>query len=594
MSKRTANDTTGGQPGPEPEGNGRGLTRRDLLKAGAVAGAAGVVAGPAGVAAAVVQEPPPPSGPPDIVLVRGKIYTMDDANRVVSSVAIKDGKFIAVGRDGRGGPGTRVINLRGRAVVPGLLESHSHFVSLANRVGYHVPDLELARNLGEALEFLAARRPDVPDGAFITSMGGWHINHWPENRLPTRAELDDAVSDRPVYVQLRNNGPAVVNSLGKTFFENVTSPLAGPVPVADDGTIAQGSDTLAALYHLRVRQTMEDKKRGAIDAMKFSAKVGITTILDQVLPPRPGPLEPTQPLSGLDHYRMYDGWLAAHREGSDVVRLQANFLHNQGFIAELGDLANQLPELRARLRNQFPFFGNDMMRTGAIGEWGAPFATPANANGYAVWYEAQRLIAQARWRNENSQGGATNIQQVVETYEAMDAEFGIKDLRWGLQHGDMATPEQLQRLKALNVGISTSAFRWQNNPTATGAPVGPLFPQLVDSGIQLGAHEDGVHIAPHNGWFGLHYAVTGLNRDGLLSNPGQQISRHQALYLYTRGNSWYLNRENELGSIEDGKWADLLVLDRDYFTVSEADMRRTLPALTIVGGDIVHDTGAIG
>jgi hypothetical protein len=108
---------------------------------------------------------------------------------------------------------------------------------------------------------------------------------------------------------------------------------------------------------------------------------------------------------------MYDAWLALHREGKAFVRLQINFLHNQGFIPELGaDLADQLPELRERLKNQFQFFGDHMLRTGAIGEWAAPFvlqsATPPNPNGYAVWFEAQRLCAQARWRNENSQAGS--------------------------------------------------------------------------------------------------------------------------------------------------------------------------------------------
>ena len=157
--------------------------------------------------------------------------------------------------------------------------------------------------------------------------------------------------------------------------------------------------------------------------------------------------QPTHALFNLNHYRMYDAWLALHAEDRALIRLQMNFLHNQGFIPALGDLDHQLPELRERLKNQFQFFGDDMLRTGAIGEWAAPFAAAANPDGYAVWYEAQRLVAKARWRNENAQGGSptssANIEQVVATYEAMDAEFGIQDLRWGLQHADFATPEQL-------------------------------------------------------------------------------------------------------------------------------------------------------
>jgi hypothetical protein len=183
---------------------------------------------------------------------------------------------------------------------------------------------------------------------------------------------------------------------------------------------------------------------------------------------------------------------------------------------------------------------------------------------------------------------------VVETYEAMDAEFGITDLRWGLQHGDFATEDQLARLKALNVGVSTSGFRWQSTATTPPAnPVGPMLPRMLESGIMLGLHEDGVHIAPHNPWFALHYATTGLNLAGVVINPGQQISRQQALHLYTRGNAWYLNREDDLGSLEPGKLADLLVLDKDYFTVSDDEMRRIRPVLTIVGGRIVHDTGEV-
>jgi predicted amidohydrolase YtcJ len=176
----------------------------------------------------------------------------------------------------------------------------------------------------------------------------------------------------------------------------------------------------------------------------------------------------------------------------------------------------------------------------------------------------------------------------------MDAEFGIKDLRWGLQHADFTAPNQLQRLKSLNCAVSMSGFRWLNGvPRADGLPVGPLYPQIIASGIHAGMHEDGVHIAPHNPWFALHYATTGLNVLGQQINPGQQITRQQALYAYTRGNAWYLNRENDLGSIEEGKFADLVVLDRDYFGVSDTQMRDTSSVLTVVDGQIVYDAGVV-
>jgi len=475
-------------------------------------------------------------------------------------------------------------------------------------------------------------RGDVPVGGFITAMGAGTPNIWLERRQPTLAELDSAVPDRPVFLYFGGGGPARVNSLGKAFFESVTNPT---VTVQPDGAILGGnpSQANAALYHLRIRQSFEDKKRSCLDAQAYTAQVGVTTNLDQTLvavatgtlQPETLDPQPNHALFNLNHFRMYDAWLALHAEGRNPTRLQINFLHNQGYIAALDrpgqpvpDLGAQLPELRERLKNQFQFFGDDMVRTGAIGEWAAPFALPANANGYAVWLEAQRLCAKARWRNENSQGGVANpaspndadqvnIEQVVATYEMMHAEMiaagfpdGIRSLRWGVQHCDHATANQLQRLKALNCAVSTSGFRWTGAPRADGQPLGPMFPRLVASGIPLALHQDGVHITAHNPWFAMHYATTGLNNilsatspQGQQINPGQQISRQQALHMYTRGASWYLNREDDLGSIEKGKLADLLVLDRDYFRVSDADMRRTRPILTVVDGKVVHDTGEL-
>jgi predicted amidohydrolase YtcJ len=616
-----------------------GVSRRDFLKSSALAGAA-VASGGGALTASVVsasEKSKRRRKRGSLVLVNGRIHTMDDRGSVVSSVAIRDGRFVEAGHGARDLSDARVIDLGGRTVVPGLIESHTHFVSLANRPGYHVAQWELASNVAEVLAILRARRArgDVPPGAFITAMGAGTPNIWFERRMPTLAELDGAVPDRPVFLYQGGGGPARVNSLGKAFFDSVTDPT---VAVQADGLIPGGnpSQANAALYHLRIRQSFEDKKRSALDSMAFTAQVGVTTLLDQTLvavatgtlQPETLDPQPNHALFNLNHYRMYDAWIALHAEGKAFVRLQMNFLHNQGYIAghdrpgqPVPDLGGQLPELRERLKNQFQFFGDDMLRTGAIGEWAAPFvaSTSANQNGYLVWLEAQRLCAKARWRNENSQGGVANpaspndadqanIEQVVSTYEMMHQEMiaagfpdGIRSLRWGLQHGDHATANQLHRLKALNCAVSASGFRWTSAPRADGLPVGPLFPRLAASSIPLALHQDGVHITAHNPWFAMHYATTGRNNilsatdpEGQQINPGQQISRRQALHMYTRGASWYLNREDDLGSIEEGKLADLVVLDKDYFRVSDAQMRTIRPILTVVDGKIVHDTGDLG
>src|SRR5438094_8531452 len=266
------------------------LSRRNLLKAGAAAGvAAALPAGPAQAAQPVAESRGGGSDAPELTFVNGRIHTMDDDNSVVSSVAIRDGRFVAVGNAANPGPGSNVINLHGRTVVPGLIESHTHFVSLANRPGYHVAQWALASNVAGVLAALAARRaaqPEVPPGQFITAMGAGTPRMFAELRLPFLAELDAAVPDRPVFLYQGGGGPARTNTLGKQFFESATAPLAGPCVVGTDGsltTVAGVNHANRALYHLRIRQTFEDKKRSALDAQAFSASVGITAVLDQTL-----------------------------------------------------------------------------------------------------------------------------------------------------------------------------------------------------------------------------------------------------------------------------------------------------------------------
>ena len=560
--------------------NKSGTSRRGFLAAGAAAAIGGAAESPGQDTAAVIGDEV------TLALVNGRIHSMDTGATVANSVTIRNGRFVTVGgAPPAAGPSVRIIDLKGHTVVPGLVEPHIHIVSLANRPGYHTI-LENTTSIREVQDALAARRKDVPEGAWITSMGGWHPNQWAEHRHPTLAELDDAVPDRPVFLYERFTGPAATNSLGKKFFDAVdAAPPVHPdirkVHVSATGAIGAcgftgGGPCASALFLLRRMQTFDDKKRSTIDAMRYSASVGLTSHLDQVLFPTPGPLHPNQILSNLDQYRMYDSWLALQREGRTIVRLQVNFLQNQS--------DPQLPELKERLRNQFPFFGDDMMRTGGIGEWAAPL------NSGAVWSEAQRLVGQAGWRNENAVQNLAGLKQVVEGYEAVNREFDITKSRWVVHHVPEVNADLLTRLQALGCGVEMGAFRWvtSSDPKVVA---GPPFRTIVDHGIQVGMHGDGVHIAPLNPWLHIYYATTGVNSFGDQVNPGQHLTRAEALGLFTRSNPWFLRMEDKIGSIEPGKLADLAVLDRDYFAVPDAEIKKIRSVLTIVNGKVVHDAG---
>lgn len=558
----------------------RRISRRRFIGATAAAGAAAGLGSPEGAAAAPQANPNPPAGA--LALVNGRVYTLDAANTVAASVTIRNRRFETLDRPAP--DDAEVIDLGGRTVVPGLVEGHIHSVSLANRPGYHTI-LENTRNIREIQEALAARRPEVPDGQWITSMGGWHPNQWDEHRHPTLEELDEAVSDRPVLLYERFTGPSATNSLGKAYFDRMDAadpvhPDVVPVNVSADGRIAaagfgNGGPSATALFYLRREQTFGDRKRSTLDAMRYSASVGLTAHLDQVLFPTPGPLHPSQILSNLDQYRMYDPWLELHHEGRTLIRLETNFLSNQS--------DPELPELKERLRNAFPFFGDDMLRTGAIGEWAAPIGSGP------VWLEAQRLVAEAGWRNENAVNSLAQLTQVVEAYEQMDRDYGIRDLRWMVHHVPVVNTDLLDRLQALGCGVQMAAFGWvtSNNPNAV---VGAPFRTILEHGIQAGIHGDGVHIAPLNPWQHICYATTGLDSFGNQVNPSQHLTREEALRLFTRGNSWFLRMEEKLGSIETGKLADLAVLDRDYFTIPDAEIRDVRSVLTVVDGSVVHRT----
>jgi predicted amidohydrolase YtcJ len=572
-----------------------GFSRRDFIK-GAAAAAGATVLGAATNQAATAAEvtvlgnPPGPlgkgpsvcDGSQDLALINGKFLTMDDKDSVVSAVAIRNGRIAEVGRHAQAiGPCAQTINLRGATVIPGLIESCDHIVSFSNyRPGYHTV-LENATSIGEIQEILAARRADVPPGEWITSLGTWTAETmFAERRLPTRAELDAAVSDRPVLLFQTSSGPSATNSLGKAYFESASV----PVTVSADGFITSGIQSTTALYLLRLTQTLEQKRRTHLEAWAYTASVGLTSHIDQEGTPSPpapryelgsstlsGPsLTPDQALMNFDHFRHWDTWWGLHREGKTIVRLQADLV------------VDEIPILNERIKNQLPYFGDDMMSTHAV------YFTPSGQVNNPTWFEAQRLMARAGWRSRSNPGNLAGVETAVAAFEQINAEFDITGLRWTLHRMSGVTHELLNRLKALGCNVNLVSRSYPL--AASQAPPAAPFRTVLDNGIHAGIHMDGGHIAPLNPWITIYFAVTGRNALGELVNPGQQISRQEALRLFTRGNAYQMNMENKLGSIEVGKLADLVVLDQDPLTVSDEGLKKIRSVLTVVDGKIVHGT----
>jgi hypothetical protein len=409
--------------------------------------------------------------------------------------------------------------------------------------------------------------------------------------MPTLAELDSVTPKHPVLIMQGFNGPTVTNSLGRTFFASLTP----PIDVAANGAIANGGPSVRALNALRGLQTFAEQNRGLGYAMTYAAEVGVTTHLDQGGFPntgQPNSDNAVDALANFDRYRAYDSLRALYREGRLTNRIWVNFLHME---SDPGT-----PELRARLLNVFNDFGDDMLRIVGIGEFTAGGLFP----GGDAWLNGTRLVAQARWRNENHSLGFNvapgvpdwkfiidSWQQVHDEVSGMPGtEDGISNLRWVLAHVPFMDTEYLTRLKNLGGGISlVGGWRYiSGTPTGNGPP----YRLIVDSGIPAGMSSDGMQISPMNPWLGMYYAVTGRNARGDLINGGQQITRKEVLRLYTADNGWFLSAEDRIGTVEVGKFGDLIVLSDDYFDsrkVSDEGIKDIYSVLTVVNGKVVHE-----
>jgi len=582
----SAKDHPAGETESTDEAFARGISRRKFILGSAAAGAAIGLGGPAGAAAAGGSDRPatPHTTDPsdeELILHNGKIRTMDDGDRVVPALAIRSGRFVEVGNFGR--RGRNAVDLKGRVVIPGLIESCDHIVSFGNyRPGYHTV-LENATSIAEIQTILAARRADVPAGEWITSLGAWTAETmFAEHRLPNRAELDAAVPDHPVLLYQTTVGPASVNSLGKAYFESASTPIV----VSPDGTIASGIQSTTALYLLRQTQTLEQRRRCTQEAWAYCASVGLTSHIDQqgiASPPSPQyalgnailtepSLNPNQTLFHFDHFRHYDTWSGLHREGRTTVRMQADFV------------IDALDVLNERIKNQLPFFGDDMMSTHAV------HFQPAGGVSNPIWLEGYRLMARFGWRGRSGGGTVANMEAAITGWEQLATEYDITDLRWTLHRMSGTTHAQLDRLKALGGTVNVVS---RSYPLAASAAPAAPFRTVVDNGIHAGIHMDGGHIATLNPWITIYFAVTGRNGLGELVNPGQQITRQEALRLFTRANAYQMRMEDKLGSIEVGKLADLVVLDKDYLAVTDEDLKKIRSVLTIVDGKVIHNSGAL-
>ena len=522
------------------------IDRRSFMQ-GAAALAGGSLFG--GVARAAECD-----GTRDLHLVNGRFLTMDAQDSVVSSVAIRDGRIVALGHAGGLGPCARTINLKGATVIPGLIDTHIHFLRCGQNPGHEARIIETASSIAELKQMIAARirQLAVPAGEFITCIGGWNINGLAEKRLPTAAELDAAAPNHAVYLSTTGAGGAVTNTLGRQFF------VSRGVTVTD----SNGTFTLSAgqgLAALQAAQSEDDRQRGTAEVADFAASLGLTMVTDMGLQ--------GAAVDFVDGYRYV---LNLWREDDLNVRLRS-FL-NSSFDTGFG-------VAQAVVANSFKRAGDDVFRSNGVGE------RVNNSTTNPGYVDLCKFAASKGWMVTQHSLTAAEISFHISAYQAAKDVAPIDKLRWTLDHVNPISDAQIDAVKALGIGLRLQGWNY-----TSANPAGPPWRKLVAAGIPLSAGTDSTNVGAMNPWLMIYYMTTMKNNAGVAATPAdQQITRLQALRMYTIGGAFHSFDDDKLGSIEEGKLADLAVLSDDPLTTSDEKLKRIRSVLTLQAGKIVHE-----
>lgn len=507
-------------------------------------------------------------GGKDLIFNNGRILTMDSAETVAGALRIRGDRVTAIDQVGDvDDPCVSVIDLDGRTVIPGLIDSHTHFVRTAQQPGHFIEGLEAATSIAELQAALRAAAVGVPAGELIFEVGGFSSVQFREQRLPTLQELDAALPNHPLYLQQSYFGPAVTNTAGKRFFEG------HHVSVDKNGGFLNRKAALSML--------LRDADAGQIERrflayMAYANSLGLTMVVDQGCCPWLGTNVGEDELPGFRYAVQY--W----RDGRLPLRLRIQYDHRT--ILD----QNRSDSVTARINNVIRGIGDGMLKVVGVGEHTVSgHESPATPQQI---FEVYKYIAEQGWPLSQHAMREEEIELYLRVMEEVAAVVPLGPLRWTIEHVFEITEAQIQRLLAIDVSVRVQNQDYLNVGDAwrTGAPP---FRTLLQSGIRMGAGTDSGVVAPLNPWLSIYYMVTGKDASGKVINPGQQISRMDALRLYTAANAWFTFEEDRLGTLEPGKYADLVVLDRPYPDVKEEDIKKIRSLLTLVNGTVVHARG---
>jgi predicted amidohydrolase YtcJ len=519
----------------------------------------------------------------DTVLTNGKIITVDDRFSIAQAVAIRGDRFVAVGSNQDitrlAGPNTRRIDLGGKAVIPGLIDAHAHLMRAAETWGIEVR-LDGVESRKQALDMVRAKATALGPGQWVYNLGGWSFDQFADNRTPlTRAELDQAAPNNPVYLQFTRccafmNSKAVeAMDLAGVNQPWIEKDAAGkPTGRINDPGLAQIASKIP-------RPAKETFATNAMALLRDLNRVGITTAGISGCPQ-----EASEFFRELEH------------KGELTFRFMCMVAAGS---PTTGVAADQVQRAAAQIAEIKLFQGDNYIDDVMYGE---TIALSDNMLSPHTSYTPDQLTMWRTLATEVAKAGLPLQQHVTisETFpafldqiEIINKQYPIRNLRWAFAHMDQVSANDLERMKKLGMWAAVRAiepvmgaiFNRVHGERSVDMP--PLR-MIQDSGIKWGFHTDTTEVNQYRPFTTLWFAVTGKMLGGAVVNR-QTITREEALIAHTRSNSYFVMRENDLGSIQPGKLADLVVMDRDYLTIPADQIKDIKPVITMVGGKVAYD-----